>query len=257
MKKITISVALLSLLSQFFIPINTYALSSDFINNTEIVSNKDSYELEIPENIADTEVILESETKNIYKLENMVELTNSEGDTYVADGIVENEITSEDIDGVSGVTTYQVELSNLEKVGEENSFTNALSSLFITKVYADSDNVSTNSTWDKSISVKLNMTVNWKKYDSGHINITKVSGSYSRADSTVTITGSSVFIIQGMSGEDQTRTFNPGTRNSWSYATGFSKVGNTGWPTRKYAEYTVYLKRGSSTWQVELSNYLG
>lgn len=160
MKKLTISVALLSLLSQFFIPINTYALSSDFINNTEIVSNKDSYELEIPENIADTEVILESETKNIYKLENMVELTNSEGDTYVADGIVENEITSEDIDGVSGVTTYQVELSNVEKAGEENSFTNALSSLFITKVYADSENVSSNSTWDKSISVKLNMTVN-------------------------------------------------------------------------------------------------
>lgn len=43
MKKITITVALLSLLLQFFIPINTYALSSDFINNTEIVSNKDSY----------------------------------------------------------------------------------------------------------------------------------------------------------------------------------------------------------------------
>lgn len=90
------------------------------------------------------------------------------------------------------------------------------------------------------------MTVNWKKYDSGHINITNVGG-YSRSDSTVSITGSSVFVIQGMTSDEQSRTFNPGTRNSWSYATGFSKVGNTGWPTRKYAEYTVYLKRGSST----------
>ena len=105
MKKITITVALLQLLLQFFISINTYALSSDFINNTEIVSNKDSYELEIPENIADTEIILESESKKIYKLENMVELTNSEGDTFVADGIVESEITSEEIDGISGVTS--------------------------------------------------------------------------------------------------------------------------------------------------------
>lgn len=257
MKKITITVALLSLLLQFFIPINTYALSSDFINNTEIVSNKDSYELEIPDNIADTEIILESESKNIYKLENVVELTNSEGDTFVADGIVESEITSEEIDGISGVTSYQVDLSDLENVSEKDSFINTLSSFFVTKVYADSDNVSTNSTWDKSISVKLNMTVNWKKYDSGHINITNVSGGYSRSDSTVSITGSSVFVIQGMTSDEQSRTFNPGTRNSWSYATGFSKVGNTGWPTRKYAEYTVYLKRGSSTWQVELGNYLG
>ena len=161
MKKITITVALLQLLLQFFIPINTYALSSDFINNTEIVSNKDSYELEIPENIADTEIILESESKKIYKLENMVELTNSEGDTFVADGIVESEITSEEIDGISGVTSYQVDLSDLENVSEKDSFINTLSSFFVTKVYADSDNVSTNSTWDKSISVKLNMTVNW------------------------------------------------------------------------------------------------
>ncbi len=165
--------------------------------------------------------------------------------------------TSEEIDGISGVTSYQVDLSDLENVSEKDSFINTLSSFFVTKVYADSDNVSTNSTWDKSISVKLNMTVNWKKYDSGHINITNVSGGYSRSDSTVSITGSSVFVIQGMTSDEQSRTFNPGTRNSWSYPTGFSKVGNTGWPTRKYAEYTVYLKRGSSTWQVELGNYLG
>lgn len=234
-------------------PISNYVSANDFSSPTGIVST----ELEIPDNIPNHDIIFESEERNVYKAENIIELTNSDGDIFTADGIIENEIISEDNEGILGTTTYEVDLSELENVNTEDSFLNAIGNLLTTKVYADSNETSSNSTWDSSISVKLNMTVYWRKYNSGHINITKVAGSYYREDPTVAVTGSSVYVIQGMSGESQSRNYNPGTNRNWVYSTGFSKVGNVGWPTRKYAKYTVNLRRGGSTWTAVLDNVLG
>ncbi|MDG3131481.1 hypothetical protein MKL26_00390 [Streptococcus suis] len=252
MKKITIA-ALLSLIPQIVMPINNYVLANDFSSTTKIVST----ELEIPDNVPNYDIIFESEDRNIYKVKNIIELTNSDGDIFTADGIVENEIISEDDEGILGTTTYEVDLSELENVNTEDSFLNTIGNLLTTKVYADSNETSSNSTWDNSISVKLNMTVYWRKYNSGHINITRVTGSYYKEDPTVAVTGSNLFVTQGMPGEHQERNYNIGTNRSWSYSTGFSKVGNVGWPTRKYAKYTVNLKRGGSTWTAVLDNVLG
>lgn len=219
---------------------------------------RENHTLEIPDNVQSDRVISSDDLMNIHKEENIVTLVNDKGESYSGSGIVENEITSIADDGILGTTTYKVNLSDVEKVATENTFASAISSIFLPVAYAGTvNNSSSNSTWDSTVSVQLTMTVEWKKYDSQKINITKVSGSYSIADRSVSVTGSDVLVGQGMNGEEQHKTFYPGTRRQWSYNTGFNRVEDVGWATRKYAKYTAYLKRNNSSWTAVLDNIVG
>lgn len=238
------------------LPLSSVAHADDY--NANVIKDGDFYKLEVPSSISESDIIIEDDTINMYKADSIAVLTNEYGEIFTGNGIVENEIISENDEGVIGVTTYQIDVSDIDQESvDNNEILSSLGSLFSTTVYADSNNTSSNSTWDSTISVKLNMTVTWRKYDSGHINITGVSGGYSRSDTSVSVTGSQVFVAQGMSTGTQSRTYNPGTRSSWSYSTGFSKVGNQGWITHKYAKYTANLKRNNSTWTVVLDNIIG
>lgn len=191
------------------------------------------------------------------KIDEMAILPSDNGDSYSVDGIVDSRIIKEEASSVAGITDYQVDLSSATKMeGDDEGMLDDLYSFFSNKVYADSNNTSSNEIWDSTISVKLKMTVHWRKYDSGHMNITKVTGGYTISDRTVSVTDSKVFVTQGQWSESQTRTYRPGTKSSWSYSTGLSKVANHGWTTPKSVEYTAYLKRNQSTWSVELYSAL-
>lgn len=251
----------ISFISYVVMAIISFSLTSTVHADDSVVNviqEGDAYKLEVPSSVPDSDVILENDTQNIYKIDEVAVLTNEKGESYTGSGIVENNIIEETDEGVLGVTTYQIDLSDIdEKIdGNNDSFISTFSSIFSTKVYADSNNTSSNEIWDPTISVKLRMTVRWIKYDSGHINITGVSGGYSRSDASVYVTGSQVFVGQGMSTAQQTRTYYPGTSSYWNYSTGFTKVGNQGWITHKYVKYTANLKRNSSTWTVVLDNVL-
>lgn len=242
--------------SLFLITIFSYSKVYAESIGENIVSEVEGYIVETPLGVEEKDIIYHDDKSILYKADDLGVLVNEDGKEYPIEGTVTDTIVEEDENEVFGITEYHMDLSDVAEDSSDNILLSYSNNILFTNVYADSNNTSANSIWDSTVSVKLNMTVYWRKYDSGHINITKVAGGYTISDKSVSVTSSQVYVVQG-SGDLQARTYYPGQSASWSYNTGFTKVGNTGWVTKKYAEYTAYLKRNSSTWSVILDNVLG
>ena len=109
------------------------------------------------------------------------------------------------------------------------------------------------SQFDSTYSVQLYTVVHWVSYDGGvQKNITRISGGVDFHERDVEIESSSVEVRQGGLYTSQRKWFNPGSRSSWEYSTGFSKVGPA--ENRVVTNYTVNLIRYGSRWSAYLQN---
>lgn len=232
-------------------------VSADIISfDVSLVDDNNS--LTIPDT-AD-KIIVDTDAKVVYQIDDGAVVEDESGDELTAPITIDSEILSDDGQVISGITTVTSDLSEAkaESVEENNDFN--LGTIFFGKnVHADANNTHSGSQWDRTIAVKLSSTVYWKQYSNGNALVTRVSGGYSKADSSVSVVSSSVKI--GCSGNTvtQIKTIGLGNSSSWSKSNGshysfspapytyaVSSVGG--------ATYTATLSRGGSRWTVSYQN---
>lgn len=222
---------------------------------TDVVFNADNVSLEIPD---EANVILrDDETSVAYVVNEAVSLQNEFGEELVAPAVVETEILSNEGGEVEGVTEYIINIS--EAVEKDNSetdlqttFKDIVQSLAIGERVSASTLSHTSQTgaWDNTYSVKLNLTVHWKRINGSRGQITSVSGHYHIADMQARVVSSEVFVGQGDWANAHQRTFYLGASNYWHRNTGFPAVPYQGWISRFYVKYSATLERGGSRWSV-------
>ncbi len=232
-----------------------------FADSVNANPNSNGYSLSIPKNAS--KVFINNKNHVNYQVDNAVNLTSDTGQIYTAPETVDSQVTG-DVNGVtSGISTVSVDLSQAQEQTTSNN--NLLSAaaknvsdfLFGTPVSASTSyNQTYNSKWDSTSGVKIYETVYWSAATKVGTTTTydilyKVSGGYTKSDSTINVKSSSVFVAQNRNTTYQQKTWSEGTSSSWSISTGFTATEVQGSVTSG-ATYTVNLNRGSSNWSVAL-----
>lgn len=227
------------------------------VADTTNSSNLENSILATPQS-KEVQIISSDENHITYAIEDAATIKTETGETLEAPAIVNTKITSESGEEIHGESVYEVDLNKAtpsDKSVDNFELIGAVGTLLGSKkVFAYTQNIDTNqSQYDNTYSVKMYTTVHWVSYDGGvQKNITSVSGGYSILESGVSVTSSSVEARQGGIYGSQRKVYNPGSRSSWSFSTGFRRV-NPG-ESRVVTNYTVQLQRYGSHWSATLQN---
>ncbi|MQW24093.1 MULTISPECIES: hypothetical protein [unclassified Lactococcus] len=244
-----------------------FAVVSADSNKTDIsISNNGDVSLVIPE---DADKVLKNTDNQVkYIIGDGATLNNNSEDVSLSSPVVvDTKITDQTDGSTTGVTTYEADLAQAEVIenGNDQSFNLGsiiLSQLFGTKVFAD-NNTYVNK-WEKTSTIKFYETIYWKTTASSSV-VTKVTGGYQNrgttaSDRQTTVTSSSVEIATSgpnTSGKglyvQQIKTWNLGTKTSWSISPGYKPIKTPASSTRGGAIYRANIKHGNSKWSLTLS----
>ncbi|WP_259748344.1 hypothetical protein [Lactococcus lactis] len=224
------------------------------------VSKNGKVNLNIPKK-AD-KIIMNTKKQVKYVVKGAVKLESTSGGNLTAPVTVDSQVTTDSGDNTKGVTTYTADLSQAQVISNDkassdnNLAINILGNFFGTKVSATTYDTSTTSKWGSTYGVKIKEEIYWTvtgSHNDNKLNIYKVTGGYTIADSSIQVTSSSIRVQQKYH-PSQDHTWGKGTSASWSVSTGYTAVSNTP-GSRGEVGYTVNLKRGThSKWSVTLNN---
>lgn len=214
--------------------------------------------LSIP-NSADI-VTTDTDNQVIYQVNNAVDVNNGSDQALSAPVTVDSQITSQDSDQATGVTTITTNLADTQPVAEDfdnNSLLsigdNLFNGLFTTKAYATQTYSTKTSGYDTTVSAKLTLTVYWSESGVGR-KVTSVKGNYSLVDPDVVLNTSSVTIgSSGIQHPNQIKSWTLGTKNYWTITTGYDYV-NANDISSGGASYYATLLRGSTKWSFHISD---
>lgn len=225
------------------------------------VSKSGKVSLNVPK---DADKVITNTKKEVkYVVNDGVELdSKSGGEDLTAPVTVNSQVTADKKDSTKGVTTYTSDLSKAKVTNNDTSNSsdnlevNIFGKIFGVKANATTYDTSKTSKWDATYGVKIKEEVYWTvtgSHNDNKLNIYKVTGGYTIADSSIKVISSSVRVQQKTHPSRDT-TWQKQTLSSWTVTTGFKAVPNT--PGSKgEVGYTVNLKRGTrSKWSVTLNN---
>ncbi len=234
-----------------------------FADSVNANPNSNGYSLSIPKNAS--KVFINNKNHVNYQVDNAVNLTSDTGQVYTAPETVDSQVTG-DVNGVtSGISTVSVDLSQAQEQTTSNNnllsvaAKNVSDFLFGTPVSASTtDLTSETPAWDSTLGVKVDIKIYWSstpdtRSSLPYLNLYKVTGSYTRADTSISVKSSTVTAYMSQLISPQQKTWSEGTASSWTISTGFKTAQPLPY-TSDSAHYTVNLSRGSSNWSVTVGD---
>lgn len=141
----------------------------------------------------------------------------------------------------------------------ENSDSDLLSKItpfFFDTAQATSQGNLSKSDWDSSKGVKGTVNIAYKKNKAGEYLITRISGGYTRQDSSITVIRQNVLAACSSGKGIQEKRYAPGTKSNWSFDTGFNKYIANSMYAVGGGKVEIHLQRKSSKWTLTVNNIL-